>query len=46
MRNMWHAGYVEGLGGQTRDPVRGNQISLVRKKASTSSAIDKRDKIQ
>lgn len=45
MRNMWHAGCTEGLGGQTRDPARGNQISLVRKKASTSSAIDKRDKI-
>lgn len=32
MGNMWHAGYTEGLGGQMRNPVRGNQISLVRKK--------------
>lgn len=32
MGNMWHGGYTEGLGGQMRDPVRGNHISLVRKK--------------
>lgn len=32
MRNMWYAGYMEGLGGHMRYPVRGNQISLVRGK--------------